>query len=556
MQIITDVSFILEFLAIAVSIVLASYLILTWYRQANRLLTDLPLMFGIIFIGHAINQILLKLPMLGILEDSIGLFRVRAFVVGCIALPLVGVLLHIWLPKLRRHHLRIMGVVTLYWVIVALLGPTMEIIILLHLPVIITFMLGMVITFAVTWKTGRLKEVRSDLMVFSTIMGLISQVGMVPLMNAGLGFVTGIFMVIGTLFATLALTNPWYHSEQQVIQSQASETTAPMATEGEAKKASFWARVGLIPLGILLLTIGVIWRNVDVFVLGLSESWLNILPCKLFPLLLIVGVFWKYRRSEVGSVLGLRRSRMKSHLVIGVSMGVLFYFLGNVLPTIIYWAFFDSSFDIQLVVVNADLLLYSAFFFLVNAIYEEVLFRGLLQNGFRSRLTPNKAILLSASIFGVYHLIWPIYHAASGILTMSHIFVYVVFSAFLGVVFGVYYEKFSGRRTLAGPIAAHWLINLLNENFKMSFDQVIEGPDVLLVGSTQMIIALTLVAIAFTTLMLISWKLRVEQVESWAARHLGRLPIFPSGMAATRGHHSQTCLSHYRSTQDEQAHQD
>jgi hypothetical protein len=60
----------------------------------------------------------------------------------------------------------------------------------------------------------------------------------------------------------------------------------------------------------------------------------------------------------------------------------------------------------------------------------------------------------------------------------------------------------------------------------MSFDQVIEGPDVLLVGSTQMVIALTLVALAFTALMLVSWKLRVEQVESWAARHLGRLPQF------------------------------
>ena len=524
MQIITDVSFILEILAIAVSIILSSYLILTWYRQANRLLTDLPLMFGIVFMGHAINQFMLKLPMLGILEDSMELFRVRSFVVGCIALPLVGVLLHIWLPKLRKHHIRIMGVVTLYWIIVALFGPTVEIIILMHLPVVITFMLGMVITFAVTWKTGRLKEVRSDLMVFSTIMGLIGQVGMVPLMNAGLGFVPGIFMAIGTLLATLALTNPWYHPERHASQSGVSDVLAPIVTESEVKKTSSWSRVGLIPLGILLLTIGVIWRNVDVFILGLSESWLNILPCKLFPLLIIVGVFWKYRRSEVGSVLGLRRNRMRSHLVIGVSMGVLFYFLGNVLPTMIYWAFFDSSFDIQLIIVNANLLWYSAFFFLVNAIYEEVLFRGLLQNGFRSRFTPNKAILLSASIFGVYHLIWPIYLASSGIITMSHIFVYVVFSAFLAVVFGVYYEKFSGRRTLAGPIAAHWLINLLNENFKMSFDQVIEGPDVLLVGSTQMVIALTLVALAFTALMLVSWKLRVEQVESWAARHLGRLP--------------------------------
>jgi len=109
-------------------------------------MTDLPLMFGIVFIAHAINQTMVLLSEYGYLEMTLEVFRMRALIVGGIAVPLVGVLLHIWLPRIRKHHLRIIGLVIVYWVSILLLGPTQELIMLLHLPIIIFFMGGMVLT--------------------------------------------------------------------------------------------------------------------------------------------------------------------------------------------------------------------------------------------------------------------------------------------------------------------------------------------------------------------------------------------------------------------------
>jgi hypothetical protein len=89
-------------------------------------------------------------------------------------------------------------------------------IMLLHLPVILTFMGGMVLTFAITWKTGRLKEVRSDLMVFSAVLSLIGQMSLVVLLSMGLAAVWSILTVVATLLATLALVNPWYNRDAPI----------------------------------------------------------------------------------------------------------------------------------------------------------------------------------------------------------------------------------------------------------------------------------------------------------------------------------------------------
>lgn len=217
MQIILDFTLLAGIVASVLSAVLATYLIYLWHKQQNRLLTDLPLMFGIVFFAHAMNQSLLLLSDAGYLQMTLDAFRVRALIVGGIALPLVGVLLHIWLPKIRRHHMRIMGLIAVYWIFTALSGPTQELIMLFHLPIIITFMGGMIVTFLVTWKTGRLKEVRSDLMVFSSILSLAGQVALIPLAAAGLSIISGVIMVMATLFATLALSNPWYKKGQVVL---------------------------------------------------------------------------------------------------------------------------------------------------------------------------------------------------------------------------------------------------------------------------------------------------------------------------------------------------
>ncbi|MGY5879064.1 MAG: type II CAAX endopeptidase family protein [Candidatus Thorarchaeota archaeon] len=300
--------------------------------------------------------------------------------------------------------------------------------------------------------------------------------------------------------------------------TKAEVVSTDTPTSEEASR-SFWTHVPLIALGGLFLFLGVVWRNVDVFILGLSESWLNILPCKLFPLLIILGFFWLYRRSEMGTVLGLTIHEPRKHVSIGIIVGVALFLMGNVIASVIYWAFIDSSLGLNVTIIRVDLLWYSAIFFLINAVYEEVLFRGTLQNGLRAYMSVNRAILTSAVVFGVYHLIWPIYFAGTGTLSLSHIFVYVVFSAVLGGIFGIYYEKFSSRRTLLGPIIAHWLINFLNENIKVSSSEVIAGPDVLLGNPPiQMAIALGLVLILYATSIFLFSKYRVEDLDGWFQR--------------------------------------
>ena len=217
MQVTLDTTIMPSIVAAVVSILLSMYLYFLWHRQENRLYSDLPLAFSIVFTAHALNQMLLSLTMLGLIPTSLEFFRVRALIVGGIALPMMVVLLNIWLHRFQRHHLRVMGLLTAYWVAIALFGPTQDIIVMLHLPLIITFMGGIVLTFIITWKTGRLKEVRSDLMVISSLLSLVGQVSLMPLSTAGLGFVSGAITVVATLLSTLALSNPWYQREQASI---------------------------------------------------------------------------------------------------------------------------------------------------------------------------------------------------------------------------------------------------------------------------------------------------------------------------------------------------
>jgi len=284
-------------------------------------------------------------------------------------------------------------------------------------------------------------------------------------------------------------------------------------TEAEGEKKSIWAHIPLLTLAGFFLFIGVVLRNLDVFIFGLSETWLNILPSKLIPLLIIVGFFWFYRRNEVSSVLGLEIHEPKKHVIVGIIVGLTLFLMGDVIASILYWAFIDSSVGLNVTIVQPGLLWYSAIFFLINAVYEETLFRGVLQNGLREYMSVNRAIFSSAAVFGLYHIIWPIYFAGTGTLNVTHLFVYITFSGILGGIFGIYYEKFSSRRTLLGPIIAHWLINFLNENIKISSAEVIAGPDVLLVSPVQMAIALSLVLIAYSSMILIFKKYRIEDLE-------------------------------------------
>ena len=229
MQIVLEMTTVANIATAMFSVLICGYLFKLWYNQENRLLTDLPLMFGITFITQSINNLILVLPAVGLVADTIELFRFRSIIIIGTAFPMLVVLITIWLPKMKKHHSKIIALLALYWVIVALSAPTDQVIMMMHLPVIFALTMGMVVTFSITWKTGRLKEVRSELIVFSFLIGLVGQVLKVPLMNMGLDVLGHIITAVATVSATIGLANPWYRREK-VVQQKTEEESAPIMT--------------------------------------------------------------------------------------------------------------------------------------------------------------------------------------------------------------------------------------------------------------------------------------------------------------------------------------
>lgn len=219
LQTILDPTVISSLTTAFLSFCLSMYLYFLWRRQENRLYTDLPLMFSIIFISSAVSQVLQALPLLGVIVDSVEMFRIRAFVVLVMVIPMVVVLLSILAPRWRKHHNKITAASAIYWIAATFLGTSREQIMTLVIPFLLVLMIGWLVMFTITWKTGRLKEVRSDLMVFATILSLISQGGKVAMMAMGIGFVADMITAISVITYTVAMVNPWYKRDQPAADS-------------------------------------------------------------------------------------------------------------------------------------------------------------------------------------------------------------------------------------------------------------------------------------------------------------------------------------------------
>jgi hypothetical protein len=208
------------------SAVISVYLGRQWYRQEVRLITDLPLVFAISFISQTLNMIILTLPQLGVLAPSMELFRLRSVIISGATVPILGALLQIWAPSIQKYHNRLVYLLLTYWLTVALLGGTEEFVMIMTIPVIIALGVMMMVTFIVTWRTGRLKEVRSDLMVISVLFGMASQIVRVPFISTPLFYVPDVLLTFSMVLGAIALANPWYHREKKVRTEEPQELTA------------------------------------------------------------------------------------------------------------------------------------------------------------------------------------------------------------------------------------------------------------------------------------------------------------------------------------------
>ena len=197
-----------------IAIVGGLYLVNLWKKQNTRMWTDLPLVFGVSFILQGVNFFILSSMNYGFLPDTLELFRIRTCVIAGTMFPFVAVILHIWLSKYQKYFKYIMAISISYWVIATFVGQSASIIMIMVLPILLFVLLGLTVTFAITWKTGRLKEVRSGLMLVALVFIFISQMTKVSLMAIGLSFIADTLTAIGSVLAILALTNPWKEKQQ------------------------------------------------------------------------------------------------------------------------------------------------------------------------------------------------------------------------------------------------------------------------------------------------------------------------------------------------------
>jgi len=279
----------------------------------------------------------------------------------------------------------------------------------------------------------------------------------------------------------------------------------------EKEESSYWSSLNLSVISGIMLIIGIIWRVVDQFVLQLGSTWMNIMPSKLFPFLIILGFFWSFRRSEIDSTLGLSRRQLRAQICAGIVMVLMISILIDVGGTIIYATLLDQTYPLELHIINPELLGYMFIFFLTNAFLEETLFRGLLQNSLKTRFSPNKAILLSAITFGLWHSGWPLVNGSIGNTLIVQVSSMVFFTTILGLLFGVYYERFSSGQSLVGAIIAHTFFNFISECFKIGPEPVIQGPDLIFSTPGLMAVSLLMFLGVFLFLFVIFWRYKIEQ---------------------------------------------
>lgn len=159
----------------------------------------------------------------GIIPDTLEVFKIRTFVIGGSVFPFLTIIMHIWISKYRRYFKHVISILIVYWTVVTVLGPSTAIIMVLVLPIMMVVMFGMIVTFAITYKTGRLKEVRSGLVLIAMAFMAFSQLSKVSLMALGLSFIADTATVIGTLLIVVAVANPWKELPKK------SESTVPEA---------------------------------------------------------------------------------------------------------------------------------------------------------------------------------------------------------------------------------------------------------------------------------------------------------------------------------------
>jgi uncharacterized protein len=214
-------------------------------------------------------------------------------------------------------------------------------------------------------------------------------------------------------------------------------------------------------VSLALLTIALVFRLIDIFVLRLDEILGEIVLSKALGFGLVVLFLW-LAGQKLGDI-GLHTKGLTPSLLIGASITLLALVVGYTTELLLS----GSNTSLQLAAidpkagVSGGLLfaIWLVFGNLVNSFMEEGLFRGVMIPLFRTRLTVWQAIWLQAILFGAWHLPWALKWYQTGVIqTPGQIVMGVVLNFFpqilLGLVWGYMYLK-------TGSLWTSWIAHTL-----------------------------------------------------------------------------------------------
>ena len=174
--------------------------------------------------------------------------------------------------------------------------------------------------------------------------------------------------------------------------------------------------------GILLMLIALIFRLIDIFVLRLDERLGEIIFSKALGFCLVLLFVWAIGRKP--NSIGFHGRRLGESLLIGVVITVLPFIIAYSVEWILLQQFGQeprllfSAIDPKAGVTGGLLFgLWLVIGNFINSFMEEGLFRGVMLNLNRMRLSFAKSIWLQAVLFGAWHLVWVVKWYQTGVVS-------------------------------------------------------------------------------------------------------------------------------------------
>jgi membrane protease YdiL (CAAX protease family) len=203
--------------------------------------------------------------------------------------------------------------------------------------------------------------------------------------------------------------------------------------------------------GIILMLIALIFRLIDIFVLRLDERLGEIILSKSLGFGLILFFIWAIGRKP--DSIGFHGRRLGEALLIGVAITVLPFIIAYTVEWIVLgqmgqeprllFAAIDPKAGVTGGLLFASWLVIGNF---INSFMEEGLFRGVMLNLNRMRLSFGKSNWLQAFLFGTWHLVWVVKWYQTGLVSTPEEIGLGIVANFLpqiclGLVWGYAYLK-------------------------------------------------------------------------------------------------------------------